>query len=145
MSAGSEVGWSPIVCTKCRSPLGIKEIPPIVQGMFLFPMVHARSNEVGHLYQNTSAYDSSHIVLPRKRHRHRKTGLGKFPRVCRPPIGVQNSDSWIRSDTLEGFVAKHLLACSSIHTVYRFIFRSFESVAHTEPRIPLQQAKRLPQ
>ncbi len=39
-----------------------------------------------------------------------------------------SEENYFRADTLERFVAKHLLASSSIHAVYRFSIKAFESV-----------------
>jgi hypothetical protein len=42
-----------------------------------------------------------------------------------------SEENYFRADTLERFVAKHLLASSSIHAVYRFSIKAFESVRAT--------------
>lgn len=97
VSAGSEVGWSPIACRACHTPFGVKEIPPIVQ---------------------------EHVSLRLFTYRIANRPFSPARTRTGSPSSEEN---YFRADTLERFVAKHLLASSSIHAVYRFSIKAFES------------------
>jgi hypothetical protein len=146
VSAGSEVGWSPIACRSCSAPLGVKEIPPIVQGEPSRPIVLPPLSACMHLTSSVHARRARQLaVVHVSRHEpfaiNRKELLqvrlvwavwrvsadeGVLD-VLLTPLSV------CRADTLEHFVAKHLLASSSIHAVYRFVIKAFESVRLREP------------